>query len=193
MARPREFDRDKVLARAMLLFWKQGYEATSVQSLGEYVGLHPGSLYNAFGDKHSLFLEVLDRYTEIEAVRLGQFLCGESDTKAAIRKLFQLVVEADCADPDRKGCLMVNSMAELAAVDADVGAKAAANRAKLEETLEYIITQAQQKEEINTKLSARAVATFLVTVLFGLRVTAKVAPDRTALIQTLDMTLSVLD
>ncbi len=63
MARPREFDRDKVLTRAMLLFWKQGYEATSVQSLGECVGLHPGSLYNAFGDKHSLFLEVLDHYT----------------------------------------------------------------------------------------------------------------------------------
>lgn len=196
MARPREFDRDTALTKAMYLFWKQGYEATSVQSLGHHLGLHPGSLYNTFRDKHSLFLEALDRYSDIESERLGRLLHGADVGgvgRAALRCFFQLVVEADCADPDRKGCLMINSMAELAALDADVRTKVTANRTKLEHGLYQVIIQAQQRGEINLYHNAHALAAFLVTTLFGLRLTAKVSSDCSALMRIVDVALTTLD
>ncbi len=65
MARPREFDRDEVLDKAIEVFWTQGYDGTSVQDLVDAMGIQRGSLYAAFGDKHQLFLEALDRYENV--------------------------------------------------------------------------------------------------------------------------------
>ena len=64
MARPREFDEGAVLDAAVLCFWKQGYEATSVRDLVEHTGIAAASLYNAFGDKRALYEKALDHYVE---------------------------------------------------------------------------------------------------------------------------------
>jgi TetR/AcrR family transcriptional repressor of nem operon len=192
MPRPREFDREKALQQAMELFWRQGYEAASVQSLGAAMGLNPGSLYNAFADKHSLFLEALRCYQEREYRLACDLFAGPETGRAAIARFFRLVIEQDSADPDHKGCLMVNSAAELADRDPEVRARAAASRAQMAALFRDAILQAQGDGEIAAKRDADSLAAFLVNSLFGLRLTAKVQPDRAMLQAIVDTTITAL-
>lgn len=74
MARPKTFDHDQVLDRAVELFWRKGYEATSIQDLVEAMGIQRGSLYAAFGSKQDLFLAVLDRYGDVVVRKLLEIL-----------------------------------------------------------------------------------------------------------------------
>ncbi len=76
MARHKEFDQDEALQKAMEAFWARGYEATSMQDLVEHMGINRQSLYDTFGDKHSLFLKALDRYHEVETRKLLAFVVG---------------------------------------------------------------------------------------------------------------------
>lgn len=192
MPRPRLFDREKALRRAMELFWRQGYEATSVQDLGEHLGLQPGSLYNTFKDKRSLFLEALDCYTDSERAAACEALSVKGATVETIRAFFMAIIESDLHDHDHKGCFMVNSAAELASRDADVRARVEASRAYMVKLFENIIAEQQQEGQLDTSLHAHEVALFLVNSLFGLRTTAKILYDRQALTAIVDSTMRVL-
>ena len=193
MARPREFDRERVLRKAMHLFWKQGYEATSVHDLGQYLDLRPGSLYNTFHDKRTLFLETLEHYDSLESERVCQLLLAPDAGKAAIEHLFYQTVEADANDTERKGCFMVNSAAELATRDPDVRDKVAASRSRLEQALREAIVHGQDCGDINGRHNPHTLAAFLVNALFGLRLTAKVVPDRDVLMRIVAQTLDALN
>jgi TetR/AcrR family transcriptional regulator, transcriptional repressor for nem operon len=192
MARPREFDRSKTVEKAMRLFWKQGYEATSVQELVDCLGLKPGSLYNAFGDKHSLYLEALDCYQDREREQMCMLLDAPESPRAALRELFLAVVATDVDDPDHKGCMLVNAAAELAVQDAEVRERMAVSRAWMETRFQAVLARAQELGEVDPAKDPAALAAFLVNSLFGLRVTAKVLNDRAALMRIVDVTLGAL-
>lgn len=101
--RPKEFDRDTVLDKAMELFWRQGYQGTSIQALVEHVGINRASLYATFGDKHRLYLEAMDRYLDrIVAERL-EIVQRPRATKEAIRQFFVEVIEFAVSDAERRG------------------------------------------------------------------------------------------
>src|SRR5580693_289284 len=85
MPRPRGFDSEHVVDRAMELFWTQGYEATSVSDLTAELGVHPGSLYRTFGDKHALFLRALARYRDSQARALAPVLLAGGPVLPRIR------------------------------------------------------------------------------------------------------------
>src|ERR1700730_2144482 len=74
MARQKEFDRDEVLHKAMEVFWSRGYEASSIQDLVKRMGINRQSLYDTFGDKHTLYLQALDRYREVEGRKIVELL-----------------------------------------------------------------------------------------------------------------------
>jgi len=93
VGRPREFDEQRVLEAAMDAFWKRGYEATSLAELCKVTGLNKGSLYQAFGDKHSLFMRALAHYEDRE-YRAVLAVAAESDSpleniRAAVRKIIE--------------------------------------------------------------------------------------------------------
>jgi len=192
MARPREFNRDAVLDKAMNLFWKQGYEATSVQELGEQLGLNPGSLYNTFKDKHSLFLEALDRYIQLQGQQSCQLLESLSG-KAALRQFFMRALENSRNDVDCKGCLVVNSATELAAYDPEVRAKVRESRTTLHQALQGAIKRGQDAGEINRRHDSHLLAEFLLNSLYGLQISTKMKTDHATLMQIVDITLRVLD
>ena len=94
MARTKEFDEDAVLLKAMRLFWKQGYEKTSMKDLVANMGVHKGSLYDTFGDKRSLYLKTLDRYCEMMGgKRADARLKDGRSAKEAIGRLFEAAIE----------------------------------------------------------------------------------------------------
>lgn len=192
MPRPRTFDREEVLDRALDTFWYQGYEATSMQDLVDAMDISRASLYNAFGSKHDLFLEVLQHY---EKQRLSQTLgtLHEVDSvKAAIRAIFeQTADEAACAD--RRGCLLTNTATELCARDAECAEQVQRNFARLEAAFEEALQRGQSSGELSDTLDLQALARFFTTSLQGLRVMAKTQPDRVALQDVVNVTMQVLD
>ena len=119
MPRPKEFSPDEALAKAMEVFWAQGYEATTVQDLVDAMGINRFSLYDTFGDKRSLFLSALDRYGASIANESLSALEGAEDGMAAIRAFFLGQVERFSGEEGRRGCLMANCTAELAGRDDD--------------------------------------------------------------------------
>src|ERR1051325_10236665 len=125
MGRPREFDREKALDRAMQLFWCKGYEATSVQDLLNVMGINRGSFYDTFGDKRSLFLASIDRYNETFLAKLRAELNAPGSAKRAIVRTIEELASRAASDAQRRGCLMTNSAVELAPHDAEAAARVA--------------------------------------------------------------------
>src|SRR6201987_2099434 len=116
MARPREFDEGAVLDAAVLCFWKQGYEATSVRDLVAQTGITAASLYNAFGDKRALYQKALDHYVEASvADRIRR--CEALPPRQAIEAFFEDIVKRSLNDRDRKGCMLVNAALDVAPHD----------------------------------------------------------------------------
>lgn len=192
MARPREFSREVALVKAMNLFWKQGYEATSVQELGAQLGLNPGSLYNTFKDKRSLFLEALDHYSQTQGDQCAQLL-AQASGKAALRRFFMAALEQACQDSERKGCLMVNSMAELGAHDPEVQAKIRQSRDYLRAQFQRTIERGQADGEISRRHVPALLAEFLINSLYGLQISTRMMADQATLMQIVDITLQALD
>ena len=119
MARPREFEREEVVQKALAVFWRQGYQATSVQDLVAVTGLNRGSLYDTFGDKHGLFLAVVEHYrTTITAQRLAR-LEQPGPAREKIATFFKDMIEFSVGEGRLLGCLMTNSAIELAPHDRD--------------------------------------------------------------------------
>ncbi|MEV5828891.1 TetR/AcrR family transcriptional regulator [Spirillospora sp. NPDC052242] len=121
--RPRGFDRDEALRRAMTLFWERGYEATSVSDLTAAMGIRPASLYAAFGDKKSLFKEVVDVYGRSPA---GTFMTAalreEPTARAAFARLLRDAAVHQCDTAHPPGCLVISAATNVTAEDEEIAA-----------------------------------------------------------------------
>jgi len=193
MARHKEFDRDEVLQRAMEVFWARGYESTSMQDLVEHMGINRQSLYDTFGDKHSLFLQALDRYEDVETRKILELMAKPGSVKKAFRRLFSAVIERPCANEQPRGCLMNNSMSELATRCQATAAKTVRHMRTIEEAFYRALLRGKKDGELKNNRDPRAVARFLYISLQGLVLTAKATPDRKALKDVVKVTLSLLD
>lgn len=193
MARHKEFERDEALQKAMEVFWARGYEATSMQNLVEHMGINRQSLYDTFGDKHSLYLEALDRYQEVESRRLFELLEKPGSVKKALKKLFTGVIEGSLCEGQRRGCLMNNAMSELAGRCKATAEKTRHNMAAVEEAFYRALLRGKQEGELKDLRDPRAVARFLYNSFQGLVLTAKATQDRKTLDDVVKVTLSVLD
>jgi len=193
MARHKEFDQDEALQKAMEVFWARGYEATSMQDLVEHMGINRQSLYDTFGDKHSLFLKALDRYHEVETCKLLEFMDRPGSVKKAFRHLFTAVIEGSFTKGQQRGCLMNNSMSELAARCKATAEKTVHNMRSIEEAFYRALLRGKREGELQHVREPRAVARFLYNNFQGLVLTAKATQDRKTLEDVVKVTLSVLD
>ena len=120
MARPRQFDLDAVLDKAVDVFWGQGYEGTSTDDLEAATGLKRGSLYNAFGNKRGLYLAALDRYCRVEMGEAISVLKEREPTLQGLRALFERAINQAGPADSRRGCLLCNTAIELAPRDPEI-------------------------------------------------------------------------
>ena len=192
MARHKEFNRDEALHRAMEVFWSRGYEATSVGDLVEHMGINRQSLYDTFGDKHSLYQQALDRYREVEGRKMFELLERPGSVKRALRQLFEGVVERALGG-ERRGCFVGNATSELAGRCRETAEKACGNMAAAEEALYRALLRGKRAGEIKGGRDLRAVARFLYSSLQGLQLMSKATRDRKTLEDVVRVTLSVLD
>ncbi|MDX1606918.1 MAG: helix-turn-helix domain-containing protein, partial [Candidatus Competibacterales bacterium] len=130
MARTKAFDRTEVLERAMTLFWRQGYEATSIQDLVAHTGVNRASLYATYGDKRTLFGAALAHYRDVVSARRMRQLTEPGAGKAAIRRFFRELIEYSLGEGHPLGCLLANSAIELAPHDPALVAECTAGIAR---------------------------------------------------------------
>lgn len=180
MARPREFDETVVVEAAMHRFWAQGYELTSVRDLATSMGITGASLYNAFGDKRSLYRRALDHYVE-HSVRDRIRRLSELRPLPAIRAFFEEIVERSVLDPDCRGCLLVNAAQEMAPYDPEFREAVAAEMGHLREFFHRNVAAGQRNGEITTSQTPVVLAAVLLNTLLGLRVMARTQRERDVL------------
>jgi TetR/AcrR family transcriptional regulator, transcriptional repressor for nem operon len=187
MGRSKSFDEEAVLDQAVQLFWERGYDGTSLADLENHLGLGRQSLYNAFGDKHALFLKALDRYQRhVHEAALAQ-LKGKDAGLDAIRAFFDWSVESLTSPNSRHGCLLTNTISDRAA-DPDSLLRCNYARDDLERAFRGALTHAKERRELSKDLDVEATATLLVVQNYGLTVLAKsgaTAAQLTAAIEAL--------
>ncbi|MDE2005815.1 MAG: TetR/AcrR family transcriptional regulator [Rhodospirillales bacterium] len=173
MPRTRQFDEADVLDRAMALFWRQGFEATSIQDLVAALGINRASMYAAFGDKRGLFLAVIDRYLAHSNAERLAILAAPGPARAAIAAfLAALLAEADSTGP-RRGCLVTNTLIEMAPRDPEIARRLRASLARVEEGFAEAIRRGQAAGEIAATRDPGALARYLVGIAQGIRVLAR--------------------
>jgi TetR/AcrR family transcriptional regulator, transcriptional repressor for nem operon len=193
MARPREFDETAVLDAAVQCFWAQGYEATSVRELAQKMGLAAASLYNAFGDKRALYRRALGHYVDhTVAHRLARY---ESDLapREALSAFFTEIIERSLGDPSRKGCMLVNAAIDATPHDPQFRRAVAEVLIQMEAFFRRCVEAGQRDGTIAVLQSADDLARHLLGLLLGIRVLARVRPDRALLEGLLRPAFSLLD
>ena len=190
MGRPKEFDPDLALEKAMEVFWRQGFDGTSVQDLVDHMGINRGSLYDTFGDKKTLFMKVLDRYAE------QQTTCGlvqALERPGPAPKVLADTLKGMISCEDRKGCLMTNVAVEKAQHCGETAARVAAGIARSEEAFHKLLKRGVDEGSFRADLQPRAAARYLVTLVQGLVVMAKANAPRTHLRDAVKVALSQLE
>lgn len=193
MARQKEFDRDEVLHKAMEIFWARGYDGTSIQDLVRHMGINRQSIYDTFGDKHTLFLQSLDRYREIQSRKVFDVLERQGSVKKNLGQLFEEVVARALSEEGRRGCFVGNSMSQLAGRCKETAGRTCNSVATAEKMFRRALERGKEQGELPRVRDTRAVARFLYCNLQGLLLLAKAARDRKLLSDVVKVTLSVLD
>ncbi|HRH46967.1 MAG TPA: TetR/AcrR family transcriptional regulator [Pyrinomonadaceae bacterium] len=192
MARPKEFDRDQALTKAIEVFWESGFEGSSMQNLLDRMGINRASLYDTFGDKHSLYLEALGKYCEINEGILLETLQLEIPVKEKLRRFFMIVVENACSENGFRGCFINNAMIERSSFDTKTASHTTASINRIETGLQNALNNAKKSGELSSSIETAATARFLYTNLQGLQVIGKTTRDRKRLEDIIEVTLSVL-
>lgn len=186
--RPREFDTDAAIERAMGVFWSFGYYGTSLPDLLEATNLSRGSLYAAFGDKHGLFMSALDRYIAESLTRLDAELDPRKNALAGLRACLARYVERTSGVAGKRGCLVVATAMELASHDAEVEQRIRRFFKTMETCLTAALKRAQAEGDLVDGVEPATVARLLLCLLEGMRVVSKTSSDRNvsqAVVQTL--------
>lgn len=178
MARPRSFDETAAMDVVVRQFWARGFEATSVRDLEAATGLGMTSLYNAFGGKRALFRAALAHYSERQTGECLRELEHLSSPAERIRTFVAQLIEAALDDPDRMGCLVINTAIELGPHDPEIAAIVAGHLDVVEAFFRRNFEAAQQAGEADLSVSPADAARSFSTLMFGLRVLARTRPDR---------------
>ena len=192
MGRPKEFDREAVLDRALEVFWDRGYEGTPMADLVEELGVGRQSLYDTFGDKHALYAAALDRYAQQHGGGGSMpALDGPAPVRRALRDALQCAIDG-ALDGGGRTCMLIDAVAERCPGDEDVQRTFCRSVRGLEEALTARLERARETGEIGRHHAPRSLARYFVSAVQGLQLMAKGTRDRRLLEEIADTTVSIL-
>lgn len=191
MARSKEFEVNEVLDKAMKIFWEQGYEKTSMSDLVEHMGIHRRSIYDTFDDKHTLFLQAMDRYKgKISATLLAEIKASKTAVEA-LHNIYGLMISE--AEDTPSGCLIVNSAVELGTRDSDVDTRSLESFNDTERMFEQIIEWGQRDGEFSSDHDAKEMAEYLHNISVGIRAMARTSTDKVKLNRIINASIKLLE
>jgi TetR/AcrR family transcriptional repressor of nem operon len=188
-----QFDPDVALGSAMALFWRKGYEATSLQDLLQATGLSKSSLYQTFGNKHSLFESSLERYRRDMLAQMQEVLERAQSGWSFIEQTFRGVVEETRGKNARRGCFIMNTATEFAQSDQAIARLVKQATRMFTEVFESAVIRAQEEGDISSEVDPRAYAKYLLSSLSGLKTMVKAGATAAEINAIADMVLKQRD
>lgn len=193
MARPVEFEYEKVLNHAMEQFWKEGYEASSVQKLLDCTGINRGTLYNSFGDKDTFFRICVEHYNQALAQKVSASLGNPALAPwDAIARFFALAVTEASNKHRGMGCILVNSLCESINYDTDMKKLLRTSLNNIRKALVGRLNEANSKGKLRKGVTVEFAADVLMNTLHGLRVSSREGKDVKHLSQLIDFSIDSL-
>jgi TetR/AcrR family transcriptional regulator, transcriptional repressor for nem operon len=193
MPRNKAFSEATALEHAMLVFWKKGYNATSMEDLVTAMGINRASLYDTFGDKKQLYMAALRQFQKDSQRQNNSILAQKNQSpRAKLTAILNNQLEQSLQDTEHKGCMIANATAEMALLDAEVCQLVTQNKCAVEALFEQLIAEGQSKGEFFPHINPPSGAAFLVNFLNGMRVVGKTKPDAQTMRESLALALSVL-
>ncbi|MER1978817.1 TetR/AcrR family transcriptional regulator [Pseudocitrobacter faecalis] len=190
--RPKVFDREAALDKAMTLFWQHGYEATSLSDLVEATGAKAPTLYAEFVNKEGLFRAVLDHYiAHFAAKHEAKLCCDGKPVDEALKDYFTAVATCYTSKDTPAGCFMINTSAALAASSKEIAKTIKSRHAVQEQTLREFLQHRQEKGEIPAGKDVKELALFLSCVLQGMSISAREGASFDTLMQITRTTLGL--
>ena len=180
--RPRSFDRGRALERAMHLFWRKGYEATSVSDLTRAMGINPPSLYAAFGDKEQLYLEALGRYQQRRVESMAKWFDEEPTAMAAVRRLLTEAARELARAGAPRGSMLVFSAMQCSSDT--LQAELAERRASMRTIIKARIDRGLREGELPQGTDTDALVDFYSAVFQGMSLQARAGVTRRRLLAT---------
>jgi AcrR family transcriptional regulator len=185
--RPRSFDREQALERALDVFWEKGYEATSVADLTAAMGINPPSLYAAFGDKERLFCEALERYHGVQRASVDACLEGATAREGVERILAGLADQYSCAE--HRGCMMVMAATTCADASQFVKTKLARTASGMRARFKGRMDRAVAEGELAAATDVDALVDYYTAVFQGMALQARDGASRKSLLATAEMAM----
>ncbi|MEW6641311.1 MAG: TetR/AcrR family transcriptional regulator [Pseudomonadota bacterium] len=171
--RPREFDIDTALDKAVRVFRERGYHATSIGDLSEAMQLAAGSIYKAFKDKRAVFLAAFDRYSALRSAQVRAAADGGRTGRERLQRVLASYLEVSQGIEGRRGCLVVGSTIELAALDSDVAARVSEALKANEALLAGLIREGHADGSIPLRVDPATTARLMICMTQGMRVVGK--------------------
>ena len=191
MGRPRSFDIDRALDRALQVFWRKGYEGTSLSDLTEAMGVNRPSLYAAFGDKEALFRKALDRYLNGPAAYTQEAL-KEPTAHAVVERLLWGAADLNTAPRNPGGCLTVQGALACGEAADSIRQELAAYRAAGEAALRRRFRRAKSEGDLPATVNPTDLARYVATIVYGMAVQAAGGASRDQLQHVVEMALRTL-
>jgi TetR/AcrR family transcriptional regulator, transcriptional repressor for nem operon len=190
MPRSKEFDPDRALAKAMRVFWRLGYENTSLETLIGEMGIARQSLYDTFGDKRALYLKALAYYRDQTNRQMEKTLREIPSVEDGFRRLL-FGLAAETREQHERGCLLLSANLERDPKDLVVRDLLRDNQARVEAVFVQALRRAQKQKELAPHHDPQALARFFVSTIQGMRAMARLKSDREALEQIARVALGV--
>lgn len=174
MGRPSKFDRSEAVAAVMNEIWRRGYEGSSAKALAETLGITRSSFYNAFESREALFLEALELYFSQSPDRVLNDIPRDASILRTLTSMFREICRVRAADKEGRGCLAVNSVAELVGVDEALGPVLVSTFQRSLARLESLLRRAATRGEIEDNGDLHVKALALKNLLVGVNLMSKI-------------------
>jgi TetR/AcrR family transcriptional regulator, transcriptional repressor for nem operon len=192
MPKTKQFDEMEVLERARNVFWKKGYNGTSIDELVQATGLSRSSIYTFFTDKYGLYTKTLQQYQLTQQQLMLQQMPAGLSGKKKIYWFFKNSIATSISDKQRKGCFILNCTTELANIDNGIKRFVVANMEAMEAQILAWVKEGYTDGSIQKKFSAKALARNLYSSFNGLTLMGQTKPDKETLEDIVEVALSVL-
>lgn len=189
--RPKIFDEEVALEKATDLFWKKGYEATSMDDLIKSMGLLRGSFYHTFNSKKELFINAINKH-EVSSFNQLKKQLNESKAPMQIIKSVFLTLANCSVEEHKKGCFAGNTIAELSGNDKELTENAKKHLRTLEEIFYKQIKSSQETGELKTKTDAKLLARYLLNLWNGINITRRVHPNKQSLLSLVEFQFEIM-
>jgi TetR/AcrR family transcriptional repressor of nem operon len=192
MARTKKFDPDVALKIAVEVFWRLGYEHTSLETLMREMGISKQSLYDTFGDKRSIYFRAMGHYRETTNAALRDLFATGPSVKSGFAKLFQSIIDESKAHHER-GCLLLNANLASAIDDTEVKRFLRENQRDVEAIFRAAFVQAKKHGELGPAKDPVTLSKFFVATIQGMRALARLNHDRQELARIASVALAALE